>query len=341
MKEKIIFGTKIALLTGICMALNYCFFDDIHSYTRYMLKDMYEQKENIDVVFLGASHVYVGIDPFEADKLLDCNTFNASSSSQQYLGSYYMLKEISDANDVGTVFLDTTYIMAGFEEEVDRQTYILSDYMRNGSKNKWDYLIEAKGSNGILNTLFPMIHNSQFPHRVLPGRLSTAYKNYDHSCVRYEEEWYKGKGFVVKDYAVDEGHVFVNEWPMDTDEWMHQHTLSNLCKVIELCRERGIELVLIDCPMPDATLKDAGYYQEYIDYMKQLAYGEKLAYLNFNLSKEEVLKMSRQDYYDNGHMNIHGAQKFTQALCKVYTGKEKHPFYETYKEKLIHNNDGT
>jgi hypothetical protein len=70
------------LLTALAPAANFLLFDDIHSYTRMMLEEMYRYDGNIDTLFIGSSHVYRSLDPKIADRMLGKNTFNAGSSSQ-------------------------------------------------------------------------------------------------------------------------------------------------------------------------------------------------------------------------------------------------------------------
>ena len=46
-----------ALVLGIGVLLQYLLFDDVQSYSRLMMHDMYEASENLDVLFAGSSHV--------------------------------------------------------------------------------------------------------------------------------------------------------------------------------------------------------------------------------------------------------------------------------------------
>ena len=65
---------------AICIAgfLSMGFVNDKASYTRLMLNEMYDE-EHIDMLFLGASHVYRGIDPECVEEKLNLSVYNAGS----------------------------------------------------------------------------------------------------------------------------------------------------------------------------------------------------------------------------------------------------------------------
>ena len=66
--------------------------DDVHSYSRAMLQELYADAGKIDTLFLGSSHCYRSVDPDAVDAALGTYSFNAGSSQQLPDGSYYMLR---------------------------------------------------------------------------------------------------------------------------------------------------------------------------------------------------------------------------------------------------------
>lgn len=136
--------------------LTYLTIDDSQSYTRIMMKEMYEQ-QNIDILFLGSSHCYLSLDPKIADEIFGANTFNAGSSSQALDGSYAMLQEVGAHHELKEVYLEVYYDIFG-KPISDRtqltDTYILSDYMRP-SFRKIRYLLQAGGPEHYMNSFVP------------------------------------------------------------------------------------------------------------------------------------------------------------------------------------------
>jgi len=100
-------------------------------------------------------------------------------------------------------------------------------------------------------------------------------------------------------------------------------------------------LTLIDPPMPDGTLIRSQYYQEYVDKICLIANDAGVEYWNFNLIKEDILMLERDEFKDASHLNGIGAEKFTRCFCRVYNGEVKEPFYNTYEDKIKNNSDNT
>ena len=51
------------------------------------MNEMYDSKENIDIVFIGSSHVYRSYDPKLANRILGLRTYNVGSSGQNMMTS--------------------------------------------------------------------------------------------------------------------------------------------------------------------------------------------------------------------------------------------------------------
>ena len=137
--------------------LCYILVDDTESYTRIMLHEMYNQEENIDILFLGSSHSYRSLNPQITDAIFDANTFNAGTSSQRWDGSYALLVEAGKQNDLKKVYVDMYYDMAGtnYYDRTDlTSTYIISDYMKP-SVNRASYLLSSGNPDYWINGFFP------------------------------------------------------------------------------------------------------------------------------------------------------------------------------------------
>ena len=94
----------VLLTAALLAAADFLLVDDIHSYSRVMLQELYADAGNIDTLFLGSSHCYRSVDPAQVDAALGTHSFNAGSSQQLPDGSYYMLKEAAAQNPLKTVY---------------------------------------------------------------------------------------------------------------------------------------------------------------------------------------------------------------------------------------------
>ena len=63
-------------------------------YVAGAMRDMYKQDKNsIDVLYVGNSNVYTGISPLEIYNNIGVTGFSASTPGQDIIGSYYVAKE--------------------------------------------------------------------------------------------------------------------------------------------------------------------------------------------------------------------------------------------------------
>ena len=333
MIKKLVFRITIIFLWLIL--LSFILFDDAHSYTRIMLHEMYYYKDNIDVVLLGASHVYRGIDPNKMTEKIGLNVFNASTSSQQLQGSYYLLKEIIKTNDIKICFLDVNYGINNLEEDGDVQTFLITDYM-NESIDKYCYLFSSLGVDGIISSFFPIFHSREAnPITNLKNKFSSSYSLYKYDYVRYPNEEYRGNGFVYNSETIDclntnwapnqfNGHEIVPDY---TKHWLDQ--------IVELCEKKNIELILIDCPITDASVySEISTYDEYIVFFKEYAEKNNIQYWNFNLMSKKLINLDYTDFMDAVHMNGSGAEKFTDFLSNYYIDNSEYQFYGSLLERF-------
>lgn len=337
--KKLKFLIKCILVVIIPFALNFLFVGDVNSYTRVMLSELYADGE-IDLLFLGPSHTYRGINTQIVEEQTGLNAFNAGSSSQQLQGSYYLLKEANENNGVKMVFLDVTYILNGLEKDGKTQTYILTDYMQ-GKDNKYEYLWNTFGIEGILNDILPIMHGQSFSLETIKEHITREYLNNSYEYITYSNEAYYGQGFVYSYEVVDEDFTFYDERKINPEAPLSNYSKEYLQKIIEYCNENGIELFLIDPPMPDGTLVMTEYYQLYVDEVSAIAEKAGIEYWNFNLIKEDILTLERTDYKDAVHLNGIGAEKYTDTLCDIFNGVVDNPFYKNYSQKLLNNPDNT
>lgn len=331
---------KLGIVGIWIIVLGFALFDDTHSYTRIMFHELYEQEENVDIVLLGASHVYRGIDPFMMKEYTGSNVFNASSSSQQLKGSYYILNEVLKENNVSKVLLDTNYGINNLEKDGDIQTYIITDYLKN-SYEKEQYLFSVGGFDALVSDCFPVFHaltvsnGLKNPINIIKNKLSTGYREYGYDLVSYDNEKYKGKGFVYSNEEID---ILKANWspnPIDGGNIVPQYTKYWLEKIIALCKEKNVELILIDCPVTDASIYgEIENYSEYIAYMSELSEKNDLKYWNFNMVGESKLNKKSNWYKDAVHFNGKGAESFTAFLSGYLNDPDENIFYDSLELKF-------
>ena len=96
MKEKLkkifIFFCAVIIFIICGKIWRYVLVDDTKSYTRLTMHQLYNSEQNIDIAFIGSSHVYVSLVPEITDKGFGKYTFNLGTSAQRMDGSLAMSK---------------------------------------------------------------------------------------------------------------------------------------------------------------------------------------------------------------------------------------------------------
>lgn len=341
------------LLTAVLLAAaRFLLVDDVHSYSRVMLQELYGQAGQIDTLFLGSSHCYRSVDPAAVDAALGTHSFNAGSSQQLPDGSYYMLREAAAQNDLKTVYLEMFY--TGYNQsassDVPLACYLLTDFMRWNSANRYEYLWAMGGMASFADLLLPARHGIAAPGSLFAlwkAKLTDGYAPENYRYVTYPEEGeaYRGNGFVYTEGVAQDGYATL----LNVDP---QHPLSDfgweyLNRIADFCEENGIRLVLFTAPLPSAYLSNTDQYQAYVDAVRQFAQQRGTEYWDFSLYKErKALDLGGGDFSDAHHLNGTGAEKFTKVLCNVIAKDQAGEdtaslFCDTVEEKLSQYADNT
>lgn len=333
----------IAFIASFCIiniVLRFLIIDDTQSYTRIMLKEMYEQKD-IEVLFLGSSHSYRSINPSIFDEKWGVNTFNAGTSSQQADGSYYLLREVGRTHELKRVYMEVYYDILGQNGSYQSATatYIISDYMQMSS-NRLKYIWESGGMNYLIHGLLLPCRNWEslfdmtYIRDMLHKKMNPNYLSYEYVYGEYEH--YQGKGFVYsKDVDNSDFFTATSHFAPIPRDALSLKSKEYLDRIISYCQKEGIEIIFYSAPISDFRLADVGNYDYYVMQMKEFLKEKGVAYYDFNLCRPEFLSLDEKYFQDNHHLNGEGANTFSTAFAQLLS--EENPekaFYHSYGEKL-------
>ena len=346
----------IATLLAVCLFVagvefwKYILIRDDTSYTRIMMHQMYTSEENIDVLFVGSSHVYRTFIPELTDKGFNAYTFNAGTSSQFMDGSLAVIKEAAKKNDIKQVYLEMYYGMANEIPYKKRtaltSTYILSDYMPL-SLNKIQYLTRASSNDYWINSFLIAKRNwkyffdSNYVKDVIASKQTEQYKNYEYPKADDAIEYYVDRGFVANDSEVSSTTYFntyaYGQIGMGTAVSKDSDWYNSVSDIVDFCNKEEIELILFVTPEPEWTLVGKGNYQEYHDFIVDIANKMNVEFYDFNLCRNEYFNANDDTLFkDEGHLNTNGAEKFSVLFTDVFTGRlnAEDVLYNSFTEKV-------
>lgn len=329
----------------------YLLTDDVDSYTRIMMHQLYTSEKNIDVVFVGSSHVYRSLVPEITDKGFESYTFNAGTSAQQMDGSLALIREIEKNNDIKHAYVELYYGVAEIGKRIDRveltATYIISDYMKP-SLNKVNYLLKASSKQYWINSFIVARRNWQkifdlnYIKDILIRKSCDTYKNYEYYRSEGSVQYYVDRGFVAWDDTIGKDYFLKNEESIngvrkDYDSLKDTDWEKSIQEIVSFCDTKGIELTFFIAPMPEGTLVATGDYSTYHKAIEEISNEYGIKFYDFNLCRDEIFDTNnRQLFKDEDHLNTDGAEEFSRVFCDFFMGKYTvvEAFYSSFEEKI-------
>lgn len=334
---------KVVFLLGcifsIYRVLDYVVTDDIAYMTRITFHDFYEM-DKIDTVFLGASHTFQGINVEQLTEELGKEVFTVSTSLQDMISSYYLIKEVVGKYAPSEIYLEVSpAIMNVDREPAATSTYIISDYLYNPLL-KVQYLLEEFGDKELVSAFFRVKRNLNVLNLDssiwdISSRKNQSYKNYqtdDYSSQylgrgSWSQEGKLSDALLVYTASANFDNVGVSE--------INQKSVEYLQKIVELCQTNGIRLTLYAMPYSEIYLQYNENYMEFMHYFQDFAKENDLGWFDLNLVKSEYLLLSNADFRDLDHLNFDGNEKATNFLVTYLSNPKPDYFWDSLEQKEL------
>ena len=324
----------IVVLIFINYALTFAFVPKGNN-TRMTMREMYSQKENIDVAFVGASLSERDINPYIMDKQLGVKTFDYAFPSQMFTGTYYSLKELFDYQKPKLMVLTAEQV--NFTNKGEKPLVYLSTapYMKSFF-NEVQYYFAASAQDGsYLDRLFPWrgyhVDSIQNLVKNIYGKLDPTYINYPEAgkveAFENNKSGYIGKGAVKVNPSDSKGTI-------NYDNVKGSHDIRNISdiqktdveylkKISDLCKANNCKLILLTPPAPVYQVLRVKNYFDFNKEITKIAKNLNIEYYDYNLIKPELFK-SKEDYFSDGeHLNSKGAEAFSESLANFLKLRQK------------------
>lgn len=261
-----------------------------------------QKKDSIDVVFVGSSHSYKSFIPMELWNEYGITSYNLGTSSQSIPCSYYLIKEAIREQHPKVIVLETygaTYDELYVSEE---RLHGAVDAMRWNSTKIELYnglLSESIERDNRLEYMFPII------------RFHSRWNEITAKDISGDKDFLKGARI---DFALN-----VQEEPMIyTDgEELYEGTLRYFDKIVELCDEENVELILCQVVMANGEKCTSAYKRSktLMDYASK----KGLFTIDLESCKKELDIDYSKDFSDYEHVNVTGAMKVTSYVGNILT----------------------
>lgn len=289
-----------------------------------MIAEYYEEEKNHDVIFLGDCEVYDSFVPAVLWEEYGINSYVRGSAQQLIWQSYYLLEETLKYETPEVVVFNVLALKYNVPQKESYNRMTLDGMKLSVSKLK---AIQASmlEEEEFLDYIFPILRYH--------SRITELTK--EDFVYLFQKEKVTHNGYYMRvDVApateIPEGR------PLG-DYSFGENALLYLNKMTELCRERGVQLVLVKAPSLYPY-----WYEEWEEQVEAFAKEHNLLYVNFLELTEDCAIDYATDTYDAGlHLNLSGAEKvtrwfgsFLQTECGLESRHGEEELEQLWKTKL-------
>lgn len=270
-----------------------------------------------DDIFIGTSHGLSAINPEIIDQITGRKSTNICMPDEHLIDSYFLVKEACRKKKPKRVIyeLDPSY-WSTVQNHGSNSVYIYKEFPM--SLVKLEYFWAKVKEMDIRVTLAPWFYYRNQAGNIeetVRMKLSSAYQNYEVGPLNNGLQDYTEEGYMyqVTDPGGDKGSQNIVLWNRQQIQDVEKEYFR---KLTELCREKGIELVVITTPVPQETLDLYGdVFEEAHGYYTELMEAYDVPYYDFNYLPLDDFDRGIRNYLDyEGHMYGESGNQFSRVL---------------------------
>lgn len=264
-----------------------------------MVAEYYDEKKDHDVVFIGDCELYENISPQILWDEYGINSYIRGTAQQLIWQSYYLMEETLTYEKPDVIVFN---VLSMKYNEPQRETYnrMTIDNMKWSKSKVGSILASMTEEESFVDYVFPLL------------RYHSRWKELTDEDLKYfwKTEPVTHNGYYMRVDVLPAENVPEGKLLADYD--FGDNAYDYLDKIVELCEENGVELILVKAPSLYPY-----WYEEWEVQMEDYAKEHNLKYYNFLEAIDEIGLDFNTDTYDAGlHLNRSGAEKMS-----VYFGK--------------------
>lgn len=288
-----------------------------------MTSAYYDEVMDHEVIFLGDCEVYANFSPMVMYEEAGIKAYVRGNSQQLIWQSYYILKETLEYETPKVVVLNVNAMRYGKDSEKVSEPYnrLMIDKMK-WSLEKIELIKESMTEEEtFISYVFPIL------------RYHSRYSSLTSEDIEY---LFKNKKNTYNGFLINKEVKAVNNLP--TKRVLPDYSFPDECyeflnKILKLCQDNDIELVLVKAPSLYPY-----WYSEYDDNISLYAKENGIDYYNLLDVVDEIGLDYTVDTYDGGlHLNLTGATKLSKYFAHVLVDNYDLNIYVNdpiYDEKL-------
>ncbi|MCM1049078.1 MAG: DUF1574 domain-containing protein [Clostridiales bacterium] len=261
------------------------------------IAEYYDEVKDFDVIFIGDCEVYENFSPVKLWEDYGINSYIRGSAQQYIWQSYYLLEDTLRYETPEVVIFNVLSLQFDTSQSEAYNRMSLEGMKWSPSKVK---AIKAsmKPDEKFLDYVFPILR-----YHTRWSELSGTDVQYMFNSRKVSHNGYYMRVDVKPAENVPEGRI-LGDYSFGENAWKYMDMIT------ELCKEKGIRLILIKAPSLYPY-----WYDEWEVQIEEYADKNDLTYINFLELTDETGIDYATDTYDAGlHMNLSGAEKLSTYL---------------------------
>ena len=265
-----------------------------------------EPKDSIDVVFVGSSHAFLSFSPMNLWDEYGITSYNLSTGCQPIACSYYLMKEAIRTQHPKVIVLETyTTCYSRDYTNSERVHQAIDGMPLNFTKMELvnDYLANTMTFDKRLEYVFPII--------LYHGRWKSIKSKDIHPQRTYL------RGFVANIRVEPQKRPAI----VTDEKNIYENNLIYIEKIIQLCNDNNVELVMCRAPIADGTKYEKTCRK--VNFVKNYAIENNIPFIDYLDLADDIELDYDTDFLDWQHLNVIGAAKATgymgQYLSDHYT----------------------
>lgn len=267
------------------------------------------EDETIDILFMGNSHMYCGVNPVILNESLGLNTVVLGSSAQFMDLAYENLKVVLKYNKPKVIAFEASTLMGSSTDKVLNES---QGFVFNNADGINNFIYKCMEISKILK---PKDWLQGYFQLLRPTEMWNRYKYVNQETKRDNVLGYKSRNIVTdEEFNLNEVEEFyIEKYNEGYIEKIPEIHIQSFKDFLDLTKKENIPVYIIKVPTGESNDRYIGN----MNYIREMT----KEYDNVNVIHDFTTDISsigleHDDFCDSGHLNRMGASKFTKYLVE-------------------------
>ena len=271
-----------------------------------------EERDSLDAVFIGASDIYTSFMPGRAYEKYGFTSYLLASESITSEGVITAVKEVVRTQHPSLIIIEANAFLYGDSDNETNEAHVHKFFDNLPfSINKLNYINRKVSVDNKWEYMFPLIKYHGL-WTELPDRVNMMQSNFNLDLRGYN--YLKGFRTTAKVFKSDTPSLN-SQLPYETGELdLDPELQQNLFDLLDYSKENNLNVIFVRAP--HYVTKDTYDRVKRSNKMESILKERGFDYYAFENYSELIGIDDSRDFYNEDHMNVYGAIKFTDFLAE-------------------------